>query len=682
MDQRRFILFIALSSIIIFGWPLMMNKFFPRPKTDPVAEKTLKKPDANKKVADKAEGKKDATVDPRKPINPEFTATGKQLEKGVEKAPAKEGEKPAEKPEVPVVKGQEFKSERVTLGSIDPKSGYRLLVNTTNLGGSIDTIEFNDPRYRDVEKSHPPLKILSPGSGKELTFQTSIIGLGLEDLATRNWEVITREEAAFRIKSADGKVLVTKKYTVQKKDESSDVPDMRAYVVLCEINFENTSDKERTLKYELQGPIGLPLENVDNTQKFRDVVAGFLNEDGSVNQQVLPAKALVEAIDGNKVEEWKKPLKYIGDDVQYFAALLFPLGDQLKEPYFESVHGMVSGKLPTEQKERADVSVVLSSREIPVPAAKDNTAGSIKHSFELYTGPKRDELVTPLGAHQVIDYGWFGFVSRPMLAMLKFFYLMFGNYGIAIICLTVVVRGCMFPLSIKQARSAAKMQELQPELTALKEKYTNQKEKFAKAQMELFSKHNYNPFGGCLLVFLQLPIFIGLYNALNHAVDLRLAKFLWVDNLAAPDALFHLPFRVPFFGWTEFNLLPMITVVLYLVQQKMLMPPAINEEQKMQQKMMNFMMVFMGAMFYRVPAGLCVYFIASSLWGLAERKLLPKLSPKKALPPETGNDSDRKPPQGPRSDAPPSNGEGFMARLLRAAEKDVALKRAGQEKRK
>ena len=104
---------------------------------------------------------------------------------------------------------------------------------------------------------------------------------------------------------------------------------------------------------------------------------------------------------------------------------------------------------------------------------------------------------------------------------------------------------------------------------------------------------------------------------------------MWVENLAAPDALFEMPFSLPFLG-SDFNLLPMITIVLFYAQQKMFMPPPTTDEMAMQQKMMNFMMIFMGFLFYRVPAGLCVYFIASSVWGMSERKLLEFL-PEKAV---------------------------------------------------
>jgi YidC/Oxa1 family membrane protein insertase len=176
-------------------------------------------------------------------------------------------------------------------------------------------------------------------------------------------------------------------------------------------------------------------------------------------------------------------------------------------------------------------------------------------------------------------------------------------------------------LSVKQARGAKKMKELQPKIAELRKKYENDKEKLARAQMELFSKENYNPLAGCLPIFLQLPIFIGLYTALNSSVDLRMAPFLWMDNLAGPDALFRMPFSLPFLG-QDFNLLPIVTVVLFVIQQKMFMPPPTDEQQEMQQRMMMWMSIIFGFFFYHLPSGLCVYFIASSLWGLSERRLL------------------------------------------------------------
>jgi YidC/Oxa1 family membrane protein insertase len=163
-------------------------------------------------------------------------------------------------------------------------------------------------------------------------------------------------------------------------------------------------------------------------------------------------------------------------------------------------------------------------------------------------------------------------------------------------------------------------------------------QKRSQAIQDLYRKHNINPLGGCLPVFLQMPVFIGLYRALMVDVELRLSplisdKIRWCSNLAAPDMFYDWSWLMPKFitggqgllGLGPYlNVLPIITVALFLVTQKMAMPAPTNEQAAMQQKMMKWMTVFMGLLFYKVASGLCLYFIASSLWGIGERKLLPK----------------------------------------------------------
>lgn len=170
---------------------------------------------------------------------------------------------------------------------------------------------------------------------------------------------------------------------------------------------------------------------------------------------------------------------------------------------------------------------------------------------------------------------------------------------------------------------------------------------------------------GCLPALLQLPIFIGLYQSLYQAVDLRLARFLWVENLAAPDALYPLGFQVPWFGWSEFNLLPILTVALFIAQQKMFTPPPTSEEQEMQYKMMNVMMIAIGFAFYRVPAGLCLYFISSSLWGMCERQLLKTFGHTK----EQAEGDLQKKPVAKKPDEKESKAPGWFERMLEAADR-------------
>jgi YidC/Oxa1 family membrane protein insertase len=229
-------------------------------------------------------------------------------------------------------------------------------------------------------------------------------------------------------------------------------------------------------------------------------------------------------------------------------------------------------------------------------------------------------------------------------------------YGLSIICLTVLVRGMMFPISRKGALMSIKMQAMAPEVKKLQEKYKDDRQQLQLATMDLYRKRGVNPLGTCWFMLLQMPIFMGLYYALQESITFRLAPFppTWIDNLAAPDMLWRWDGWVPWVTSPEWygnflylgpylNILPIVAVALMIMQQKLITPPPTDEQQEMQQKMMKYMMVFMGLMFYKVASGLCIYFIASSLWGFAERKLLPK---KKPVTPGTDATTTSAPPSG------------------------------------
>ncbi len=314
-----------------------------------------------------------------------------------------------------------------------------------------------------------------------------------------------------------------------------------------------------------------------------------------------------------------------------------------------------------------DLTVRVNSEIIDFTPGK-----KVAHKFLLYHGPVKTRLLGQLGGDKAVDpdlvdrytdklnlrtltdyrsAGPFGAFSQTihftelliavtslMHNLLYFLHLLVGNYGLSIILLTVIVRGLMFPISRKQAYFSVKMQEIAPEMKKIKEKYPNDRTAQSAASMELYRKHNVHPLGSCLPLLLQMPIFLGLYYALQESMQFRLAEFLWIKNLAAPDMLLWWTENIPWVSEPDnlggmlylgpfLNLLPIIAVSFMIVQQKMMTPPAIDEQQEMQQKMMKYMMVFMGIMFYKVASGLCLYFISTSLWGLAERRLLPKKKP-------------------------------------------------------
>jgi YidC/Oxa1 family membrane protein insertase len=309
----------------------------------------------------------------------------------------------------------------------------------------------------------------------------------------------------------------------------------------------------------------------------------------------------------------------------------------------------------------------MRSRPVPLVAGTE-----LVHAYRVFAGPKTSEALAPFGADDLAAYrkGWqlpgTAWIARnvitPLLGRIYgatasvagMFGGKAGNWGIAIILLTITVRLALFPLSRKQAVAAKKMQDLQPKLMALKEKYKDDKERMGRETMEIYREAGVNPFGGCLLAIVQMPIFFGLWQALNNSVDLRGASFLWIDNLAAPDMLWKFPMDVPFLG-PYLNVLPFLVVALMLVHMKLFSPPPATAEQAQSQKIMKYMMVVMAFMFYKVPSGLGIYFITSSTWAIAERVLLPKhlKSRMPATPSADGGTPPRSGPGGKPAPLPP-----------------------------
>jgi YidC/Oxa1 family membrane protein insertase len=479
-------------------------------------------------------------------------------------------------------------------------------------------------------------------------------------LKRESWEVVSasEHEVAFRRGLPKWGLEVTKRYTLAARDPQvsaeQDMTDAPLYHLTLALEIKNVGSDAHKITYRLDGPTGMPLEGVwyaskvtrEGTNDLRNVVAGF---NGNAPAE-FPTPAVVDNTSDKVQPRLDALLDWIALDVQYFSVALLPQPKDAadRRPWFHSVRPLVVGKVPTDAAKKRLTNVTFRLDSQP---AKLNPGESLAQSFQIFAGPKRPHLLeqysppfsdpTRSSLHELVYYGWFGVVARPMLAILHGFYAIVSalgikSYGLPIIMLTVLVRGLMVPLSRKQTQSSQKMAELQPEIKRINEKYKTDSQARGRATQELFRKNNYNPFGGCLLAFVQLPIFVGLYRSLGVDVELRQSPLLmdasrWCGNLAAPDMLWRWdsvmpPFLTNMLG-PYLNVLPLVTMGLFLWQQQKMMPPPTDEQSAMQQKMMKYMMIFMGFMFFKVAAGLCIYFIASSLWGICERKFLPKPTP-------------------------------------------------------
>ena len=247
---------------------------------------------------------------------------------------------------------------------------------------------------------------------------------------------------------------------------------------------------------------------------------------------------------------------------------------------------------------------IISSPQLVV-----NPGNSVTVTQRLFIGPKDLDILNAQGASlvQSLDLGWFTVLAKPLLYSLKFFYKYVGNYGIAIIIITLILKIIFFPLTHKSYKSMKDMQKLQPKMVALKEKFKNDRDAMNKAVMELYRENKVNPMGGCLPMIVQIPVFFALYKALMFSIELRHAPFmLWITDLADKD-----PYYVT----------PVVMGVTMFIQQKM----TPSQMDPIQQKMMLALPVVFTFMFLSFPSGLVLYWLVNNILTIGQQMYINKL---------------------------------------------------------
>ena len=318
------------------------------------------------------------------------------------------------------------------------------------------------------------------------------------------------------------------------------------------------------------------------------------NASGRVGVAALvDGKTVIEKTDSIKVElQQAGTIGWFGQEDKYFTATLISGGP-----------GIITTKKTAAPKEIGD----LLSTELLV---KDKPES---RTLTLYAGPKSLHLLQAYGKglEQMVDYGWFGILAKPMFWLMEQFFYITRNYGIAIILLTIVVRILLFYPSLKSATAMEEMKALQPQMTALREKYKKDPQKLNAEMMRLYKEHKVNPLGGCLPMLLQLPFFVALYNVLSVSIELRQASFIpfWIKDLSVHD---------------PFYILPVLMGVSMVFTMKM----TSTSVDPQQQKMMMYMNIAFIFLFAWLPAGLLLYITLSNVLSIVQqlyvRKLLAK----------------------------------------------------------
>jgi len=354
--------------------------------------------------------------------------------------------------------------------------------------------------------------------------------------------------------------------------------------------------------------IGLKVnvENLASTPlKGKMILRWMGNDEGEVSKYtytgpvaLIQGKLLTYSKKGGEAQEFNGDVRWAGFEDKYFIAAMIPrVGSQ----------GVIF--------EPASTALIHPLVVIP-------PRGVLTNIYDLYLGPKELERLKALNVDldRAIDYGWFHSIAKPLVLVLKALYSFSGNYGIAIFLLTLAVRLLFYPLNQMSYKSMKEMQKLQPKITELRDKYKDDKDKLNRETMELYRQHKVNPFGGCVPILIQIPVFIALYQALMKSIELRHAPFmLWIQDLSSPESLFTVCI-IPSFCIPG-RLLPLLMGITTFIQQKMTPTTGDPQQAKL---MLWFMPIMLTVIFWGLPSGLVLYWTVNNILSIFQQYYINK----------------------------------------------------------
>jgi len=479
------------------------------------------------------------------------------------------------------------------------------------------------PAYREGDRD-APLTLASPElhSGTGLIVRASGIAGADVPLDAVSWELVEEgaNRAVFRTPLPGGSV--TKSFELPPEGYELEV----AVTIECELTAA------RDAVYQLLGPERIRFDPGSTHPNQR--VSGIHDPRGRIAHTDHEAVGPLP----QRMRVHERPIAWGGLESNYFAWVIRPLKGAGPAEGVPVAAGAVPKLIEIGDPDSSRSAEYKHAQELgrqtypyrvgfQLPIEPGRT-----DRFRVFLGPKDASILAAYEEHgykELIDYGsLLGWLVRLFLFLLRTFESLTGSWGVAIILLTVLVKTLLHPVNKRNQRTMQRQQKkmaaIQPEMKAVREKHKGDPLKANQEIQKLFKEHGVNPaqmFGGCLMIFLQLPIWIGLINTFRLAIELRLASFLWIDDLTAPDHVLELPFRLPFYDSPWFNVLPVLYVIVTLINQRM-MPRSDDPQMRQQQKMMTFMMVAFGFIFYEFASGLMVYFLTSASLGIIEQKII------------------------------------------------------------
>jgi YidC/Oxa1 family membrane protein insertase len=562
-DKRNIIIAILLTGLILFGWPMLAEKFFPQPKPAP-------------KIVAGA------------PVTPGVTTPDASI--GTAATPAK----------------------TVTVGDA-LKGTARLLIVTPKLRGSINLegAKIDDllllAHRTELAKSSPPVRLFAPSGTKQAYYaRFGWVGTGI----TAPDDKTVWTPSATTLTPATPVTLTWSNDAAQKFEIMLSID--KDYLITAQQRFTNGGAAPvQIAPYGLISRTGKPLDATTSGSFFTRIHIGPMGVfDGKANYD-WNYKDVSEAANGQT--GFRTTGGWLGFTDKYWLAALIPDQGTKIDAKFRADNNVYQSQM------------VASTQSAVAPGA------SITSTSRLFSGAKEvevlDNYVDKYGIEKLdfaIDWGWFRVIEKAFFKVLHFLFGLFGSFGAAIIGLTFLVRGIMFPIAQKQFSSMAQMRVVQPKMKAIQDRFKDDKPRQQQEIMKLYKEEKVNPLAGCLPIVLQIPIFFALYKLLMLTIEMRHQPFLapWIYDLSAPDPwtpvnLFGLlPFHPPVF--LAIGILPiMLGISMWMMQR--LNPQPMDEVQKQVFAIMPWMMMFM---FAPLAAGLQVYYVVSNIISILQQKWL------------------------------------------------------------
>lgn len=455
-----------------------------------------------------------------------------------------------------------------------------LALDVGNVGGFVRRTELLSKQFMGSDGRGDDFLMLNGDTSLQVSFDANETDFRMPRGA--GWEVVGQTDTSWSLRYKDLDVEIL-----------GDLKLIEGYEGLLNLKVLNRSSKRQGHKLMLKTQYGLPKESSSyNIQRglcaTPDDVEEFAASDVTEQSGTIRGQ-----------------IRWAGIDSKYFLSAVVP------------THPVQTCEVRLSD-DAAKLVNTISSNAVTLEPNESRT-----YEFGLYMGTKEMESLTRYavvpGVHleDAVDWGWFGgltrFLGEKMLWLLRVFYNLTGIWGVAIILLTVVVKVVTLPLTFKQMRSMKKMREIQPELTALKAKYADDRVRQAQEMQALFQRAGVNPLAGCLPMLVQLPVWIALYAMLNTAVELYREPFLWLPDLTEQD---------------PYYILPLAMGALMYFQMK-IQPSGVDNEQA---KMMAWMMpIIFTVMMLFLPSGLCVYIFANVLLSLVQTVIQLRPTPTAAV---------------------------------------------------